>query len=105
PAVWCNAGSGPTPESAPASACSRSPAKRSPGSTLVQPGAPTPTRLPSKPPGGRSPQPYTTQNDAGGQRSCASSSNPLVSLDGVIGSPDRWSPFVEESRALAKEEL
>ena len=29
----------------------------------------------------------------------------LVSLDGVIGSPDRWSPFDEESRQLAKEEL
>ncbi len=29
----------------------------------------------------------------------------LVSLDGVIGSPDRWSPFDEESRCLAKEEL
>jgi dihydrofolate reductase len=29
----------------------------------------------------------------------------LVSLDGVIDSPDRWSPFDEESRQLAKEEL
>jgi dihydrofolate reductase len=29
----------------------------------------------------------------------------LVSLDGVIGSPDRWSPFDEESRQLANEEL
>ena len=29
----------------------------------------------------------------------------LVSLDGIIGSPDRWSPFDEESRQLAKEEL
>jgi dihydrofolate reductase len=29
----------------------------------------------------------------------------LVSLDGVIGSPDRWSPFDEQSRQLAKEEL
>jgi dihydrofolate reductase len=29
----------------------------------------------------------------------------LVSLDGVIGSPDRWSPFDEESRQSAKEEL
>jgi DNA mismatch repair protein MutH len=29
----------------------------------------------------------------------------LVSLDAVIGSPDRWSPFDEESRQLAKEEL
>jgi dihydrofolate reductase len=29
----------------------------------------------------------------------------LVSLDGFIGSPDRWSPFDEESRPLAKEEL
>ncbi len=29
----------------------------------------------------------------------------LVSLDGVIGSPDRWSLFDEESRQLAKEEL
>jgi len=29
----------------------------------------------------------------------------LVSLDGIIGSPDRWSPFDEESRKLAKEEL
>ena len=29
----------------------------------------------------------------------------LVSLDGVIGSPDRWSPFDEESRRLAREEL
>jgi dihydrofolate reductase len=29
----------------------------------------------------------------------------LVSLDGVIGSPDRWSPFDEEARQLAKDEL
>jgi dihydrofolate reductase len=29
----------------------------------------------------------------------------LVSLDGVIGSPDRWSPFDEESRQLALETL
>jgi RibD C-terminal domain len=29
----------------------------------------------------------------------------LVSLDGIIGSPDRWAPFDEESRQLAKEEL
>jgi dihydrofolate reductase len=29
----------------------------------------------------------------------------LVSLDGVIGSPDSWSPFDEESRQLADEEL
>lgn len=29
----------------------------------------------------------------------------LVSLDGVIGSPDRWSPFDAESRQLANEEL
>jgi dihydrofolate reductase len=29
----------------------------------------------------------------------------LVSLDGVIGSPERWSPFDEESRQLAREEL
>lgn len=29
----------------------------------------------------------------------------LVSLDGVIGSPDSWSPFDEESRQLANEEL
>jgi DNA mismatch repair protein MutH len=29
----------------------------------------------------------------------------LVSLDGVIGSPDRWSPFDEESRQSAKQEL
>jgi len=29
----------------------------------------------------------------------------LVSLDGVVGSPDRWSPFEEQSRQLAKEEL
>jgi dihydrofolate reductase len=29
----------------------------------------------------------------------------LVSLDGVIGSPDRWSPFDDESRQLAREDL
>jgi dihydrofolate reductase len=29
----------------------------------------------------------------------------LVSLDEVIGSPDRWSPFDEESRQEAKAEL
>jgi DNA mismatch repair protein MutH len=29
----------------------------------------------------------------------------LVSLDGVIGSPERWSPFDEESRQLAHQEL
>jgi dihydrofolate reductase len=29
----------------------------------------------------------------------------LVSLNGVIGSPDRWSPFDEESRQVAKDEL
>src|SRR5438874_6798541 len=29
----------------------------------------------------------------------------LVSLDGVIGSPERWSPFDEEARQLALEEL
>ena len=29
----------------------------------------------------------------------------LVSLDGVIGSPDSWSPFDEESRQFANEEL
>jgi dihydrofolate reductase len=29
----------------------------------------------------------------------------LVSLDGVMGSPERWSPFDEESRQLAMDEL
>ena len=29
----------------------------------------------------------------------------LVSLDGVIGSPDRWSPFDNEARQLALETL
>ncbi len=29
----------------------------------------------------------------------------LVSLDGVMGSPERWSPFDEESRQFAMEEL
>jgi dihydrofolate reductase len=29
----------------------------------------------------------------------------LVSLDGVIGSPDRWSPFDDEARQLAMETL
>ena len=29
----------------------------------------------------------------------------LVSLDGVMGSPERWTPFDEESTQLATEEL
>jgi dihydrofolate reductase len=29
----------------------------------------------------------------------------LVSLDGVIGSPDRWAPFDDEARQLARETL